>query len=50
MAFSTRLTDEPCEKNEEEYDIALAKEAYDEYIADGRKSRPIEELWKDCEI
>ena len=34
-------------KIEEEYDIALAKEAYDEYIAEGSKSRPIEDLWKE---
>ena len=34
------------EKIEDEYDIALADEAYNEYIRDGRKSRPIDELWK----
>ncbi len=36
------------EKIEDEYDITIAQEAYDEYIADQRKSRPISELWKEC--
>lgn len=30
------------EKIEDEYDIAIAEEAYDEYVASGKKSRPIE--------
>ena len=36
------------EKIEDEYDLVLGKEAYDEYIADQKKSRPISELWKEC--
>ena len=36
------------EKIEDEYDITIAQEAYDEYLADQRKSRPISELWKEC--
>lgn len=32
---------------EDEEDIALADEAYDEYLKSGKKSRPIEELWKE---
>lgn len=36
------------EKIEDEYDVTVADEAYDEYMKDGKKSRPIEELWKDC--
>ena len=35
---------------EDEYDITVGQEAYDEYVADGRKSRPIEELWKECDL
>lgn len=35
------------EKIEDEYDIAVAEEAYDEYVKGGRKSRPISELWKE---
>ena len=38
------------EKIEEEYDIAVAEEAYNEYIADGKKSRPVDELWKECDL
>ena len=38
------------EKIEDEYDIALADEAYNEYIRDGRKSRPIDELWRERDL
>lgn len=45
-AFKTALF----EKIEDEYDIRIGQEAYDEYIADQRKSRPVDELWKECDI
>jgi hypothetical protein len=38
------------EKIEDEYDITIGQEAYDEYVADQRKSRPVSELWKECDI
>ena len=38
------------EKIEDEYDIAVAEEAYNDYVADGRKSRPVDELWKECDL
>ena len=38
------------EKIEEEYDLKVYNEAYSEYIASGKKSTPIEELWKDLYI
>ncbi len=38
------------EKIEDEYDIAVASEAYDEYEANGKKSRPIGELWQELEL
>ena len=38
------------EKIEDEYDIMIGQEAYEEYIADQRKSRPVSELWKECDI
>ena len=38
------------EKIEDEYDIALADEAYNEYIRDGRKNRPIDELWRELDL
>ncbi len=37
------------EKIQDEFDIAVAQEAYDEYVAGGKKSRPIDELWKECD-
>lgn len=38
------------EKIEEEYDIAIANEAYDEYVKEGKKSKPISELWKELDL
>ena len=38
------------EKIEDEYDVALAKEAYEEYVKDGKKSTPISELWKELDL
>ncbi len=38
MDFSIRL-------NEDEYDVIIANEAYEEYLKDGKQSRPIQELW-----
>lgn len=37
------------EKIEDEFDIAVAQEAYEEYVSGGKKSRPISELWKECD-
>ena len=38
------------ERIEDEYDLSIADEAYSEYVAEGRKSRPIEELWKELDL
>ena len=38
------------DKIEEEYDIAVADEAYNDYIREGKKSRPVERLWEDLGI
>lgn len=38
------------EKIEDEYDIIIAEEAHAEYVNDGRKSRPISELWKELNL
>ncbi len=38
------------EKIEDEYDIAVAEEAYKEYLDSGKKSRPIQELWDEVGI
>lgn len=45
-AFKQALFD----RIEDEYDIAVADEAYDEYLKDGKKKRPVEELWKELNI
>lgn len=38
------------EKIEDEYDIAIADQVYNEYIKNGKKSKPIDELWKELEL
>ncbi|MCC8097903.1 MAG: DUF6290 family protein [Eubacterium sp.] len=38
------------EKIENEYDIAVFDEAYKDYEQSGKKSRPIDELWKELDI
>ena len=45
-AFKRALFD----RIEDEYDIAVANEAYKEYVDSGCKSRPIEELWKELDL
>lgn len=35
---------------EDEYDIAVAEDAYNEYVKGGRKSKPISELWGDLDL
>lgn len=35
------------EKIEDEYDLRIAQEAYEEYLKNGQKSRPIEEFWEE---
>ncbi|SHE81305.1 type II toxin-antitoxin system RelB family antitoxin [Schwartzia succinivorans] len=38
------------EKIQDEYDVIVAKEARAEYVAGGKKSHPIEELWEELDI
>ena len=38
------------ERIEDEYDVTVAKDAYDEYVKSGRKSRPISELWSELDL
>ncbi len=45
-AFKTALF----EQIEEEYDIAIAKDAYEEYVRGGKRSRPISELWQELDL
>ena len=45
-AFKTALF----EQIEEEYDIAVGDEAWEEYEKEGRKSRPVSELWEELDL
>ena len=38
------------ERIEDEYDLEVAREALDEYVLSGSESRPIGELWKECDL
>ena len=38
------------EKIEDEYDISIFEEAYKEYLQEGMKNRPIEELWRELDL
>ena len=42
--------DKDLEKIEDEYDVSLADEAYKEYVDNGCKSQPIDELWNELGI
>lgn len=38
------------ERIEDEYDIAVGNDAYNEYVSGGSKSRPISELWGELDL
>ena len=38
------------DKIDEEFDVAVYDEAYKEYEKSGKKSRPIDELWKELNL
>ena len=38
------------ERIEDEYDVSVAKDAYDEYVENGCKSRPVSEVWKELDL
>lgn len=38
------------EKIEDEYDISIFEESYKEYLEEGLKNRPIEELWRELDL
>ncbi len=38
------------EKIEEEYDISVAEQSYDEYIKNDKKSQPIQNLWNELDL
>ena len=38
------------EKIEDEQDLTIGQEAYIEYLAQGKQSRPIDQLWEKCDF
>ena len=38
------------EQIEDEYDLTVTNDAYDEYARNNKKSRPISELWRELEL
>lgn len=38
------------ERIEDEYDIAVAEEAYKDYVNSGKKATPAEELWRELSL
>lgn len=50
MSLSEAFKKALFEKIEDEYDVAVAREAHEEYVKDGEKSRPISELWKELDL
>lgn len=38
------------ERIEDEYDVKVANEAYEDYLKDNKKSELIEKLWEESEI
>lgn len=38
------------ERIEDEHDIMVAKDAYDEYVKEGCSSRPVSKLWEELNL
>lgn len=38
------------EKIEDEYDVTVLQDAYEEYVSSGKESRPISALWDECDL
>jgi uncharacterized protein (DUF1778 family) len=45
VGLSTYIKNTVFEKLEDEYDIKLAEQSYEEYVRNGKKSKPITDLW-----
>lgn len=50
MSMSEAFKKALFEKIEDEYDLAIYEEAHAAWVADGCKTRPIEELWKELDL
>ena len=47
---NTKINNLSIDEIEDEFDLKLAKEAYEEYVKDGKKSRPISKLWDELNL
>ncbi len=50
MTVSEMVRRAVIEKIEDEYDLRAGMQAYEEYVRDGKKSKPLEDLWKECDL
>ena len=47
---NTKINNLSIDEIEDEFDLKLAKEAYEEYVKDGKKSRPISKLRDELDL
>lgn len=50
VSMSDLVRQSVLEKIEDEFDLKVMREAYQEYLESGSKSRPIEEMWKELNL
>lgn len=50
MSLSEAFKKALFEKIQDEYDVTIATDAYNEYIESGKKSRPVSELWNELDL
>ena len=50
MTVSEMVRRAVIENIEDEYDLRAGMQAYEEYVRDGKKSKPLEDLWKECDL
>lgn len=50
LTMSELVRQSVMQRIEDEFDLSVAAEAYDEYVKSGKKSAPISELWKDIDL
>lgn len=50
ISMSDLVRQSVLEKIEDEFDLKVMREAYQEYLESGSKSRPIEEMWKELNL
>ena len=50
MSVSEAFKSALFEKIEDEYDVAVAAQAQEEYVKSGKQSKPTSETWKDLDL